>query len=254
MESILDVRHIVKAFGGVRAVNDISFSLYPGQLLAVIGPNGAGKTTCFNMINGQIMPDSGTITILGDNTTGRKPRHVWHLGVGRTFQITAIFPSMTVLENIQIGMASRGGCTGRIVGRLRNRYSDQARKLLQLVDMSELENRICGELAYGDLKRVELALALSNEPRLLLMDEPTAGMGPIESAQLMQLIGRIVREQRVGALFTEHDMDIVFNHADQVIVLEQGRMIATGTPEKIRKHPGVQQVYLGTKMAFQESP
>lgn len=251
MTPILQVQHIGKSFGGVRAVDDISFSLFPGQLLAVIGPNGAGKSTCFNMINGQVIPDSGYITILGENTTGRKPRQVWQLGVGRTFQITAIFPSMTVLENVQVGLASHHGHMRLIMGKLRNRYLHQARELLQLAGIAALENRICGELAYGDLKRVELTLALSNKPRLLLMDEPTAGMGPLESSQLMQLIARIVQDQQVGALFTEHDMDIVFKHADRVVVLDRGRIIAVGNPEDIRKDPKVQHVYLGTKMDIQ---
>ena len=252
MAPILKVRNIVKSFGGVRAVNDISFDLHPGQLLAIIGPNGAGKSTCFNVINGQIVPDGGLVTILGEDTTGRKPRHVWGLGVGRTFQITAIFPSMTVLENVQVCLAAHHGRTRAVAGRLQKRYLQPARELLQLAGITELEDRICGELAYGDLKRVELTLALSNTPRLLLMDEPTAGMGPLESSQLMQLIGRIVRRQKVGVLFTEHDMEIVFNHAHRVLVLDRGRIIAMGTPEEVRNDPEVQLIYLGTGTPTQE--
>ncbi|MDQ4061723.1 MAG: ABC transporter ATP-binding protein, partial [Pseudomonadota bacterium] len=224
--NLLDVRHLAKSFGGVAAVRDVSFSLAAGEILALIGPNGAGKTTCFNMVNGQLLPDAGSVRILGRETVGLEPRHIWRLGVGRTFQITATFPSMTVRENVQVALLSHRGRLwniGRFAGR---RYRDEAERLLALVGMQAEAERASGELAYGDLKRLELAVALANEPKLLLMDEPTAGMAPKERIALMRLAARIARERAIGILFTEHDMDVVFEHADRIMVLNRGTLIA----------------------------
>ena len=243
--NLLDVRHLAKSFGGVAAVRDVSFSLAAGEILALIGPNGAGKTTCFNMVNGQLLPDAGSVRILGRETVGLEPRHIWRLGVGRTFQITATFPSMTVRENVQVALLSHRGQLwniGRFAGRW---YRDEAERLLALVGMQAEAERASGELAYGDLKRLELAIALANEPKLLLMDEPTAGMAPKERIALMRLAARIARERAIGILFTEHDMDVVFEHADRIMVLNRGTLIAQGSPEEVRRDAKVRAVYLG---------
>jgi branched-chain amino acid transport system ATP-binding protein len=247
MTKVLEVLHISKAFGGVRAVNDVGFDLAEGQLLAMIGPNGAGKSTCFNLINGQLRPDAGTIRILGKKTTGMQPRHVWTLGVGRTFQVTATFPSMTVLENVQMVLLSRHRRLKNVVLRTGNLYRQEAMGLLELVGVESQWNRPCGILAYGDLKRVELAIALANKPKLLLMDEPTAGMGTKERQKLMELTVHIVRDQSIAVLFTEHDMDVVFAHADRIIVLNYGELIAEGAPREVRENEKVRDIYFGTR-------
>lgn len=246
----LEVTHLSKSYGGVHAVRDVSFTLGQGEILAMIGPNGAGKSTCFNMLNGQIAPDAGRIRIGGHDTTGLKPSAVWRHGVGRTFQITATFGSMTLRENVQVALLSHHGRAHRVFGSVRQAYRDAADSLLGLVGMREAAERPCGELAYGDLKRLELAMALANAPSLLLMDEPTSGMAPAERGELMRLTARIARERSIAVLFTEHDMDVVFEHADRIMVLDRGRIIATGRPDEVRADPRVQATYLGQGLVY----
>jgi branched-chain amino acid transport system ATP-binding protein len=198
------------------------------------------------LINGQLRPDNGRIIIMGKEINGRKPRDVWKLGVGRTFQITATFPSMTVLENIQMALLSYHRRTNSLLRKVSQLYADESIELLKRVGIGDQADRTCGVLAYGDLKRVELAVALANKPRLLLMDEPTAGMGPAQRQTLMELTRNIVRTQNIGVLFTEHDMDVVFNHADRIIVLSRGELMAEGTPAEVQKNAKVKEIYLGT--------
>jgi branched-chain amino acid transport system ATP-binding protein len=248
--SVLSVRNLSKAYGGVQAVSDVSFSVEAGELLALIGPNGAGKTTCFNMLNGQLPPDSGSIEFEGRSITGLKPRHIWRLGVGRTFQITATFCSMTVRENVQMALLSHHRGLNSLTSVATHAYVSEAEALLERVGMKAQAARSCAVLAYGDLKRMELAVALANEPRLLLMDEPTAGMAPRERNALMQLAADLARDARIAVLFTEHDMDVVFAHAHRIIVLAGGELIAEGRPDEVRAHPKVREVYLGTGATF----
>ncbi len=245
MATILEVHNLYKDFGGVKAVIDVSFDLADGQLLAVIGPNGAGKSTCFNLINGQLRPDDGKIVILGEKVNGRKPRDVWNLGVGRTFQVTSTFASMSVLENVQMALLSYHKRTKSLLKKVSRLYVEESMKLLNLLGIEDQAGRACGVLAYGDLKRVELAVALANKPKLLLMDEPTAGMGPAERQSLMELTKDIVRTRNIGVLFTEHDMDVVFNHADRIIVLNRGKLVAVGTPDEVQANESVKEIYLG---------
>jgi branched-chain amino acid transport system ATP-binding protein len=247
---LLSVEGLSKSYGGVHAVRNVSFALKAGEILALIGPNGAGKSTCFDMLNGQTTPGSGRISLLGEDITGKKPRKIWRLGVGRTFQITATFPTMTVRENVQVALLS-------YVGQLFNLWTstprfarEEADRLLELVGMVGYAERPCGELAYGDLKRLELAIALANQPRLLLMDEPTAGMAPRERISLMRLTAQIAQEQSIGVLFTEHDMDVVFEHADRILVLNRGTLIAEGSPAEVRGNPEVRAVYLGEGLVY----
>jgi branched-chain amino acid transport system ATP-binding protein len=247
---VLQAEGLEKAFGGVKAVDGVSFKVQAGRLLALIGPNGAGKTTCFNMLNGQLKPDAGRVKLGGRDITGLAPRVVWALGVGRTFQITATFASMTVRENVQMALLSHHGHAWHLLGRAREAHRSEADGLLDQVGMAAQAERACGVLAYGDLKRVELAVALANAPKLLLMDEPTAGMAPRERIALMELTARIAREQGIAVLFTEHDMDVVFAHADRIIVLDRGRLIADGKAEDVRANPAVQAVYLGSGSTF----
>ena len=246
MTPVLEARHLAKAFSGVQAVDDVGFSVEAGRLLAMIGPNGAGKTTCFNMLNGQLAPDAGEVLLNGRVITGLKPREIWRLGVGRTFQITATFTSMSVRENVQMALISHAGEQWRLSGRARERHVAEADALLAQVGMADQAGRACAVLAYGDLKRVELAIAIANAPKLLLMDEPTAGMAPRERIELMALTARIARERDIAVLFTEHDMDVVFAHSDEIIVLDRGRLIARGSPDSVRHDPAVRAVYLGS--------
>ena len=248
--TLLSVQNLTKSYGGVHAVRGVSFELKAGEILALIGPNGAGKSTCFDMLNGQIGPDQGRIALLGEDTTGQKPRDIWRLGAGRTFQITATFPTMTVRENVQVALVSHERRLFNLVASTPKLMREQAGRLLELVGMSGYAERPCGELAYGDLKRLELAIALANNPKLLLMDEPTAGMAPRERIDLMRLTARIAREQTIGILFTEHDMDVVFEHADRILVLNRGSLIAEGTPEQVRANEEVRAIYLGEGLVY----
>jgi len=251
--ALLSVEGLTKSYGGVHAVRGVSFMLQSGEILALIGPNGAGKSTCFDMLNGQNTPDSGRITVMGEETTGRKPREVWRMGVGRTFQITATFPTMTVRENIQVALASYHRRLFDVWSAMPKLERKEAERLLDLVGMAAYAERPCGELAYGDLKRLELAVALANQPRLLLMDEPTAGMAPRERIELMRLTAKIAREQSIGVLFTEHDMDVVFEHADRILVLNRGTLIAQGAPAEVRANKEVQAIYLGEGLLYDAS-
>jgi branched-chain amino acid transport system ATP-binding protein len=228
----LAVRSLSKSYGGVRALAGVSFSVAAGEMVAMIGPNGAGKTTCFNVLNGQIAPDSGDALLDGASLLGRAPHHVARLGVGRTFQVAATFDSMTVDENVQVALAACG-------------RTEQTGTILARVGMEGQGDTACAALAYGELKRVELAMVLAQRPRLLLMDEPTAGMAPEERDSLMTLAASLARSENIAVLFTEHDMDAVFGFADRVIALHLGALIAEGAPAEVRANARLREVYLG---------
>jgi len=242
---MLAVSGLSKSFGAVEAVAGIDFEVRAGELLAMIGPNGAGKTTCFNMLSGQLEPDAGSVRLEGVEIAGKRPRDIWRMGVGRTFQVAATFGSMSVRENVQMALLSREGRVADFWGRAAAFQIAEAEALLERVGMLDQAARPSAVLAYGDLKRAELAVALAHAPRLLLMDEPTAGMAPPERAALMALVAGIVRERLIAALFTEHDMDVVFRHADRILVLDGGRVVAEGTPAEVTANPRVRTVYLG---------
>jgi branched-chain amino acid transport system ATP-binding protein len=244
--TVLDVAAISKRFGGVQAVEDVTFQVAAGEMLALIGPNGAGKSTCFNMLNGQVQPDAGRITLNNRDITGLSPRRVWRLGVGRTFQVTATFASMTVRENVQVALLAHRRKLWRFIRPAAAWFADEAEVLLTQVGMQDQLSRAAGLLAYGDLKRLELAIALANDPTLLLMDEPTAGMAPTERAALMQLTRTLATDRGMAVLFTEHDMDVVFGIADRILVLNRGGLIAEGDGPAIRADSAVRQIYLGS--------
>jgi len=248
--NVLAVHSLSKAFGGVRAVSDVSFTIARGEFLAMIGPNGAGKSTCFNMINGQLAPDAGAILVEDRDIAGFAPRDIWRLGVGRTFQVAATFGSMTVIENVQMALISHACEIYRLWRPAAALHREHALDLLAQVGMRESADRPSRELAYGDVKRVELAIALANEPRLLLMDEPTAGMGARERHELIALVKRLVVERGISVLFTEHSMDVVFAFADRIIVMARGRLIADGAAAAIRDNAQVQEVYFGSGKTF----
>ncbi|MEI6002514.1 ABC transporter ATP-binding protein [Paraburkholderia bengalensis] len=249
--SLLRVSHLSMSFGGVKAVDDVSFDIEPGKLLALIGPNGAGKSTCFNIVNGQLRPSRGSVMLDGEELVGMRPRDIWRRGVGRTFQVAATFNSMTVLENVQMALLSREKRLYGLWKPAASQFEEQALALLDQVGMAAHAQRACSVLAYGDVKRVEMAIALANRPKLLLMDEPTAGMAPQERNELMALTKRLAVERNIGVLFTEHSMDVVFASADDIIVLARGKLIAQGNAHMIRNDANVQAVYFGTGKTFQ---
>ncbi len=252
MTEILRVENLKKSYNGFVAVSGVSFSVAKGELKALIGPNGAGKSTCFNMLMGQLKPSQGQVFLDGENITGRNPRDIWRKGVGRTFQITGTYQSMTVIENVQMALMSHHRRIFSIAPRAWRMYRDEAMGFLRTVAMEAQADRPCSILAYGDLKRLELAIALCHRPRLLLMDEPTAGMAPSARIDLMQLTADIVRDQGVSVLFTEHDMDVVFAHSHHIMVLNRGELIADGNAAEVRNNPKVQEVYLGGGTLFKE--
>ena len=243
---MLAVDGLRKSFGGVAAVREVSFQVAAGEMLALIGPNGAGKSTCFNMVGGQLRPDAGRVVLAGRDIGGLSPRAVWRHGVGRTFQVTAVFVSMTVAENVQMALISAARQVWRMGRAARRLHRPAADALLSQLGLADQAERAAGLLAYGDLKRLELAVALASEPGLLLMDEPTAGMAPAERTSLMALTRRLATERGIAVLFTEHDMDVVFAVADRIIVLDRGMIIAEGDGPAVRADPRVREVYLGT--------
>lgn len=249
----LAVSSLCKSFGAVRAVDGVSFSVSGGEFLALIGPNGAGKTTCFNTINGQLSPDAGTIRFDGSDIAGLPPRDICRRGIARTFQIAATFGSMTAVENVQMALIAHARETYRLWRAARSYHRPRALELLRQVGMHEAADRPCRELAYGDVKRVELAIALASDPRLLLMDEPTAGMAPRERNELIALVKMLVVERGVSVLFTEHSMDVVFAFADRIVVMARGRLIANGDAKTIRNDPLVRQVYFGSGRTFERA-
>ncbi|MFN0039306.1 MAG: ABC transporter ATP-binding protein [Burkholderiales bacterium] len=248
--SLLQVDGLYRRFGGVEAVRDVSFRLEAGEILALIGPNGAGKSTCFDLLNGQLRADRGRVWLGGRDITALKPRERWALGVGRTFQITATYASMSVRENVQMVLLSAAHQLNGFWTRASRCHAADADALLEKVGMLAQAQRPCGLLAYGDVKRVELAMALASRPRLLLMDEPTAGMAPGERDALMVLTAALAKEQGIGVLFTEHSMDVVFAHAHRILVMARGRLIAEGDPASVRENADVQAIYFGTAATF----
>jgi branched-chain amino acid transport system ATP-binding protein len=243
--AVLEALALSKSFGGVRAVDRVSLALSGGEIRALIGPNGAGKTTFFNLLTGQLRPDGGEVRLKGERLSGLPPYAVWRRGVSRTFQITATFVSLTALQNVQVARVSHARRTYALLARTARLEAEAAHRLLEQVGLGDQAERPAAVLAYGDLKRLELAVALANDPEVLLLDEPTAGMAPAERGALVGLIERIARKRRLTVLFTEHDMDVVFAVSDRIMVLHQGRVIADGRPAEVRADPEVQRVYLG---------
>ena len=242
---VLETRGLSKSFGGVRAVSGVDLAMPKGEIRALIGPNGAGKTTFFNMLTGQLRADAGEVRFKGERLSGLPPYAVWRRGVSRTFQITATFATLTALDNVRVARLSHTGKTYSLLEAASRLQADEARALLEQVGLIEQAERAAAVLAYGDLKKLELAVALANDPEVLLLDEPTAGMAPAERGALMALTERIARARGLTVLFTEHDMDVVFAVADRIMVLHQGRVIAEGPPAAVRADAQVQRVYLG---------
>jgi branched-chain amino acid transport system ATP-binding protein len=245
---LLRLDHVSRHYGTLKAVDDVTFDMAAGELRAVIGPNGAGKTTFFNLISGFVPPTRGEVWFDGADITRQAAVRRVERGIVRTFQITEVLPDLSVFENIRIGVETAAGLNPRPwIPRARRAAIDaRVDELIRIVDLGGKARRTVGELAHGDQRVVEVAMALSLNPRLLLLDEPTAGMGDTETEHMVELIGRLHKEQGVSILFIEHDMDIVFGIAQRVTVLDQGRVLADGTPDAIAADPKVRVAYLGT--------
>jgi branched-chain amino acid transport system ATP-binding protein len=245
--SLLEVRNATKSFGSLVAVRDVSLSVRQGELRAIIGPNGAGKTTFFNLISGFFPPTSGTVTFDGKDVTALSVTKRVQLGMARTFQITEIFPELTVHENVRIGAEVAAGYRLRpwISRTEAEKVERTIEETLALIGLSAKANRLVGELAHGDQRAAEIAMALTLRPKLLLLDEPTAGMGDQETYEITQLIRRLHRDSNFTIVLIEHDMRVVFHLADHITVLDQGKLLAEGTPQEIGANEAVQAAYLG---------
>jgi branched-chain amino acid transport system ATP-binding protein len=246
--NLLRVAQLHKRFGGVHAVDGVTFDLRAGEFAALIGPNGAGKSTLFGVIAGQHRADAGRVTFEGRDLARKHAAQLAHLGIGRTFQTAQAFASMTARENVQLALAARAGEIARPWVALGKRGGPQADTLLQRVGLGEHAGQPAAALAYGDLKRLELAIALAGRPRLLLMDEPTAGMAAAERFALMDLVRDLIQPNVAGGLtvlFTEHSMEVVFGYAQRVLVMSGGRLVADGGPDEVRRSPAAQAAYFG---------
>ena len=248
---VLEIKNASKRFGSLAAVQDVSLSVQKGELRAIIGPNGAGKTTFFNLISGFLAPSSGKIEFDGRDIT-RLPAHKRvALGMARTFQITEIFPELSVFENVRIGTEVAAGYTLRpwISAAETNEIEARVHEILKLTGIDAKAHRLVGELAHGDQRAAEIAMALTLKPHLLLLDEPTAGMGDQETYDITQLIRKLHRDQKLTIVLIEHDMRVVFHLADRIMVLAEGKMLAEGTPQEIAANEAVQAAYLGKAAA-----
>ncbi len=243
--TLLRIENLRRAFGGVQATDGVTMTIEKGALSSVIGPNGAGKTTLFHQITGYIVPDSGTIAFRGEDITGLRPHQISRRGITRAFQIINIFPRLTVLESVQLAIQARRGQTLRLLKRANAIARDEAMAILETVALAERAFTQARALSHGDQRVLELALALAGHPELLLLDEPMAGMSPYERVRVTELIQRIHSEHQLTVLFCEHDMDVVFGISRTVTVLHQGRVIAEGKPDDIRRNDEVHRVYLG---------
>jgi branched-chain amino acid transport system ATP-binding protein len=249
--SFVRVENISKRFGSLVAVSGVSMAIEPGELRAVIGPNGAGKTTFFNMISGFLLPTAGRIVFDGEDITAVPPaRRVWR-GIARTFQITEVFPELTVRENLRIAVESAAGFRLRLWQSREESQNvgERVAELLRVSGLTQKADRRVGELAHGDQRANEIMMALALRPRLLLLDEPTAGMGDQETYEITQLIRKLHRDQKLTIVLIEHDMRVVFHLADRIMVLAEGKMLAEGTPQEIAANEAVQAAYLGKAAA-----
>ena len=244
---ILEIKDVYKSFGGLMAIECVSMDIQEQEVCSIIGPNGAGKTTLFNVVSGRFPPDDGHVSFQGMEITGKPAHRIVSMGIGRTFQITNIFPLLSAFENIQAAVIknrNKSFTFFRSAKRIQEIQDDawQILKEIELVDQAEV---ISGHMPYGDQRRLEIGIALANRPSLLLLDEPTAGMSPEETRSTVRLIERLIKERKMTLFVIEHDMDVVFSISDRIYVLHQGALIAEGSPEEVAKNQDVISAYLG---------
>ncbi len=244
---ILEAKNLTKAFGGLVAVDDVSITIKKKIMHAIIGPNGAGKTTLFNLLSGVMPPTNGEVFYKGENITSLPPYKRAHLGIGRSYQITNIFPNLTVLENIRLATQARGSDNFRLFRKADDfqSYIDQALEVIKAVDLAGKEGFLAQNLPHGEKRKLELGIMLACDPELLLFDEPTAGMSSEQVPELIDIINRIVQQHERTAILVEHRMDVVMSISDVITVMNQGRILAEGTPGEIANNPQVQTAYLG---------
>ena len=242
---MLTLTQLSKSFDGFQALHNVNFELEAGEKHAVIGPNGAGKTTLFNVITGHLKPSHGEVTYKDRRITGLAPHRIVRLGIARSFQRINIYPKLSVFENVQAAQIARHNRQFSLIAIGAALYRDETAEVLETVGLAGDAAMLAGLLAYGKQKQLELAIALASKPELLLLDEPTAGMSTQETAETIALIGEITSARGLTLLFTEHDMNVVFTIADRISVLHLGELIATGTPEEVRRDENVRKVYLG---------
>jgi len=245
LSPMLQIGGLWKAYAGFVATRDVSFDLAVGQTHAIIGPNGAGKTTFFNLITGHLRPDRGSVSFEGRDLVGLPPQKIVRLGIARSFQRINVYPRLTVFENVQVALIAHEHQQWNLWRPGRSLYRAGTQELLDLVGLAAEAAEIAGELSYGKQKQLELAIALASQPRLLLLDEPTAGMSPQETAATIASVRDIVKARGLTLLFTEHDMAVVFGIAERISVLHHGEIIASGDPDAVRNDPEVRRVYLG---------
>ena len=244
---MLEVRGLSKSFAGFLAVAEVDFAVAAGQIAAVIGPNGAGKSTLFNLITGHLQPTTGRVLIDGRDITGVPPHRICGMGIGRSFQRANIFPKLTVFENVQAALLAHQGLGRNFWSRSELLCREQSRSLLASIGLADQASAVAGTLSYGNQKQLELGIALASDPKILLLDEPTAGMSASETHEAIALLARIAHERGLTLLFTEHDMAVVFSIAQKIAVMHQGRIIADGSPAAVRADAEVRRVYLGEK-------
>jgi branched-chain amino acid transport system ATP-binding protein len=245
---MLEVRGLSKSFAGFSAVTQVNLTVTEGQIAAVIGPNGAGKTTLFNLITGHLRPTAGRVVVYGRDVTGVSPHRICRFGIGRSFQHTNIFPKLTVFENVQAALLVHRGLGRNFWSRSASLAREESAMLLASIGLARHAQAVAGTLAYGNQKQLELGIALASDPKILLLDEPTAGMSAIETHEAIVLMERIARERKLTLLFTEHDMAVVFSIAHKIAVMHQGRIIADGSPPAVRANAEVRRVYLGERL------